>query len=144
MLRPTGILETILYAENLDDAREFYEGVLGIPLVGDGRPLMLDFRVSDAQVLLVFDPRQSGEPGREVPSHACAGPGHVAFLIEPGSLDAWRERLAGAGVEIEREIAWTSRPRPAGADTARSVYVRDPAGNSVELITADIWRREPS
>ena len=46
-------------------------------------------------------------------------------------LPAWRDRLAAARVEIEAEIEW-----PRGG---RSIYVRDPAGNSVELAPAGIW-----
>jgi catechol 2,3-dioxygenase-like lactoylglutathione lyase family enzyme len=34
-------------------------------------------------------------------------------------------------VEIEREITW-----PLGG---RSVYFRDPAGNSVEFVEGEIW-----
>ena len=46
-------------------------------------------------------------------------------------LDAWKERLPAHGVAIEHEQAW-----PRGG---RSFYVRDPAGNSIELATPRIW-----
>ena len=36
-----------------------------------------------------------------------------------------------AGVDIETEVEW-----PGGG---RSIYVRDPAGNSVELASSTIW-----
>jgi catechol 2,3-dioxygenase-like lactoylglutathione lyase family enzyme len=66
-----------------------------------------------------------------VPSHGARGPGHVCFRIGEDVLPSWREKLVRAGISIEAEIDW---PR-GGA----SVYVRDPAGNSVELAPARIW-----
>ena len=47
------------------------------------------------------------------------------------SLDYWRRRLRDQGVIIEKEMAW-----PRGG---HSIYFRDPAGNSVELITPGLW-----
>jgi catechol 2,3-dioxygenase-like lactoylglutathione lyase family enzyme len=57
--------------------------------------------------------------------------------VPAASLDAWRGHLAACGVVVEKEVAW-----PRGG---RSLYVRDPAGNSVELASPRIWGlREPS
>ncbi len=86
------------------------------------------FRLDDGGVLLVFAPQLSSQPGRAVPSHGATGAGHVAFSVD--GLDSWRERLAASGVEVEREVEWNG---------GRSIYVRDPAGNSVELVEGDIW-----
>jgi catechol 2,3-dioxygenase-like lactoylglutathione lyase family enzyme len=55
----------------------------------------------------------------------------VAFAVAASALDAWRARLAAAGVEVESEVVW-----PRGG---RSLYVRDPSGNSVELASPAIW-----
>jgi catechol 2,3-dioxygenase-like lactoylglutathione lyase family enzyme len=43
----------------------------------------------------------------------------------------WRERLEAHGVAIESVARW-----PRGG---RSIYFRDPAGNSLELATPDLW-----
>lgn len=130
-----GVLETCLYAADLDAAEGFYVGLLGLQLFArePGRHV---FMCCGAGMLLVFDPaRTSREPGEvrgvAVPAHGTRGAGHVCFRIEAGELDAWRERLERAGVAIEAEIAW-----PRGG---KSIYVRDPAGNSVELAPALIW-----
>jgi catechol 2,3-dioxygenase-like lactoylglutathione lyase family enzyme len=80
-------------------------------------------------VVLIFDALRSSAAGRFVPSHGTTGEGHVAFAV--AELDAARAELAGRGVEIEREITW-----PEGG---RSLYFRDPAGNSVELVEGEIW-----
>jgi catechol 2,3-dioxygenase-like lactoylglutathione lyase family enzyme len=66
-----------------------------------------------------------------VPPHGSTGPGHVAFRVPEVSFPAWRARIAEAGISIEADIAW-----PGGG---RSLYIRDPAGNSVELASARIW-----
>jgi catechol 2,3-dioxygenase-like lactoylglutathione lyase family enzyme len=92
--------------------------------------LFLVFRCGGG-VLLVFDPRKSGAPGREVPSHGASGPGHVAFAAKPEDLPAWRDRLREAGVAIEREVDWDAG--------GRSIYFRDPAGNAVELAPPTLW-----
>lgn len=129
----TGVLETILYAADLDRAAWFYGEVLGLPIVSEMRPLSLAIRVGAESVLLIFDPTRSSAPGRVVPSHGAEGPGHVAFRIEEPAYDDWLARFGEAGIPIEHEHVWTNRT------PGRSIYVRDPAGNSVELITADIW-----
>ena len=67
-----------------------------------------------------------------MPSHGPKGATHVAFAVGEGELDAWRERLAAHGVELEQDQDWQR-------GGARSLYVRDPAGNSVELVEGDLW-----
>lgn len=51
--------------------------------------------------------------------------------IPTESLDEWKKHLADHGVEIEKEVEW-----PKGG---KSIYFRDPAGNSVELATRGLW-----
>lgn len=133
---PRSILETVLYAPDLDSARFFYGRVIGLAVVRDIEDLGFVCRVAPGQSLLVFDPRESDKPGRGVPIHGARGPGHVALWVDEADLDAWRSRLSAHGVAIEHEQAW--------GDAARSLYVRDPAGNSVELITGDIWATDPA
>ena len=131
-----GILETVLYASDLDAMADFYTRVLGLELVSDRRPLSLALRIGPGCVLLIFDPHRSSEPGRDVPAHGAVGIGHIALRIEPQTYSAWADHFAVVGVAIEQEIDWPAKP---GRDAGRSIYFRDPAGNSVELITADIW-----
>jgi catechol 2,3-dioxygenase-like lactoylglutathione lyase family enzyme len=130
-----GILETCLYASDLDAAERFYAGVLGLELFSRERGRHVFFRCGDA-MFLVFDPgvtsTTSGQVGGvRVPPHGAQGVGHVAFRVREDELPQWRERLETAGVSIEAEIVW-----PRGG---RSIYVRDPYGNSVELATPTIW-----
>jgi catechol 2,3-dioxygenase-like lactoylglutathione lyase family enzyme len=126
-----GVLETIVYGRDTAAMTTFYGEQLGLRRVGDVDELGVSFRLPDGGMLLVFDPALSARPGRAVPSHGTEGPGHVAFTVPPGTLDVWRELLVARGLEIERDVDW-------GRDS-RSVYVRDPAGNSVELVEGDPW-----
>lgn len=129
MLKPEKIYETVLYADDLESARSFYRDVLGLDVV-QSSDLFLTFRCGDG-VLLVFDRHKSDQPDRSVPAHGTTGAGHVAFAIQPGELDAWRDQLKSKGVEIEDEVEWKS------GDV--SIYFRDPAGNSLELVPPKIW-----
>jgi len=124
-VRPRRVYETVVYASELESATAFYRDVLGLREVDDGA-----FRLDDGGMLLLFDPARSSQPGRPVPSHGAPGPEHVALSVD--ALDDWRERLREAGVELEQEKEWAR-------GGAHSIYVRDPAGNSVELVEGEIW-----
>jgi catechol 2,3-dioxygenase-like lactoylglutathione lyase family enzyme len=130
-MTPPRVLETSLYASDLPAAERFYTDVFGLEVVArwPGRGLALQCTGS---VLLIFDPERTGTFDGHVPTHGTVGPGHVAFVAADAELPAWRARLAHLGVPIEMEVEW-----PEGG---RSLYVRDPAGNSVELAPPALWR----
>src|SRR5262245_32676880 len=127
-MRPAGILETVLYAKDLDAAEAFYRDVLGLtPFTSvAGRHL---FYHCGGQVLLIFNPEATRVPSAAgalpVPSHGALGPGHLCFRATAAELDAWVERLQAKAVSIEADFEW-----PRGG---RSIYFRDPAGNCIEL-----------
>ncbi len=123
------LFETVLYARDLTATEEFYRNVFGLDVIGRGEVAVV-FRCGDG-VLLVFNPDVTRRTDRGVPAHGTEGSGHVAFAMPPGDVDAWREHLRGRSIAIEREVAW-----PEGG---RSIYVRDPAGNSVELAPPTLW-----
>lgn len=123
------ILETCLYATDLAAAATFYEAVLGLQPLSRVEGRHAFFRLGRA-MLLIFQPDRTAE-STEVPPHGAPGPGHIAFAVAEADLPAWRDRLGSHGVPIEREVRW-----PRGG---LSLYFRDPAGNSVELATPEIW-----
>ena len=131
---PCHILETALYAPDLDAAEGFYGDLLGLERVTRAAGRHVFFRCGRA-MLLIFDPaataRPPGDAALPVPPHGARGPGHVAFAAPPADLDLWHARLTAAGVAIEADFRW-----PNGA---RSIYVRDPAGNSVEFAEPALW-----
>jgi len=130
-MQPSKIFETVLYAEDLAAAERFYHEALGLEVIKRW-DLAVVFRCGGG-VLLIFDPKKSAVPGREVPSHGTSGAGHVAFAAKPEDLPAWREQLSRAGVPIEREVDWD------GDWSSISIYFRDPAGNVVELAPPTLW-----
>ncbi|OLP53407.1 bleomycin resistance protein [Rhizobium rhizosphaerae] len=130
-----GILETALYAEDLDAAAAFYGGLLGLDEIARVAGRHVFFRCGPS-VLLIFNPEAtirppSPEVALAAPPHGAKGPGHACFRASPPVLDAWRARLIDKGVPIETEITW-----PNGA---RSLYFRDPAGNSLEIAEPKLW-----
>ena len=127
----TGVYETVLYADDVEACVAFYSDVVGLRAIDPPDELSAAFRLEDGGLLLLFHAPRSTAPGRFVPSHGTTGEGHVAFRVGEGRLDPLSEHLAAAGLEIEREITW-----PLGG---RSIYVRDPAGNSVEFVEGEIW-----
>jgi catechol 2,3-dioxygenase-like lactoylglutathione lyase family enzyme len=130
---PRRIYETVLYASDLAAARDFYERVMGFESLFGSESLGAAFRLEGGEMLLLFDPGKSSEPGRMVPSHGALGPSHVAFSVDPGTIEDWKERISRYGLTVERELSWD----PGG----RSIYFRDPAGNSIELIDGEAWGR---
>jgi catechol 2,3-dioxygenase-like lactoylglutathione lyase family enzyme len=134
-VQPLGILEASLYADDLEAARRFYGGVLGLTLHSEHSGRHVFFRCG-AGMLLIFDPGATSNEetfvaGALIPLHGATGPGHVALAVRECELEGWRGRLKQHGVGVESEVSW-----PGGG---HSVYFRDPAGNSVELATPALW-----
>ena len=128
------IVETALYVDDMARARAFYVDVLGArELLDTSRLLALD--VHGESVLLLFQRGATLAPlqtaGGMVPPHGGEGVQHLAFAVSASELARWVEHLERAGVAIESRVRW-----PRGGE---SVYVRDPDGHSVELITPGLW-----
>ena len=128
------IVETAVYVADLARCRAFYCDVLGAEVLLDTARL-LALSIGGESVLLLFHRGATTEPlptpGGIVPPHGAAGVQHFAFAIDTDAVDSWREHLARSGVSIESEVSW-----PRGG---RSLYLRDPDGHSVELITPGLW-----
>lgn len=130
-----GTLESSLYARDLSAAEAFYAGTLGLGVVMRQPGRHVFFR-SGASILLIFNPDATAagplpDSRLPVPGHGATGPGHYCFSVAREEMDRWRTHLEAQGVAIEADFLW-----PNGA---RSIYVRDPAGNSVELAEPALW-----
>lgn len=128
-VRTPRIVETSLYGPDLDALEDFYRDVIGLTAISRFGRRGAALRCGRG-VLLLFDPSEAEQPDGPVPPHGARGAGHVAFAATHEELPAWRSHLASRGVEIEAEVEWGS---------GRSIYFRDPAGNSVELATPGLW-----
>ncbi|WP_407492873.1 VOC family protein [Pseudooceanicola sp. MF1-13] len=129
-----GLLEAALYAEDLDAAERFYGGVLGLEQIARVEERHVFYRVGQ-MVLLIFNPTQtvlgSTSTQMPVPAHGAHGQGHLCFRASAPQIAAWCDALTAEGVAIEADFHW-----PNGA---RSIYFRDPAGNSLELAEPRLW-----
>ena len=132
---PSAILESALYVTDLDAAEAFYTGVLELDLLGkvDGRHLF--FRCGPG-VLLVFNAEATKvppatDPRLPVPPHGAVGEGHLCFAASADEIAEWKAHLEAKKIAIESEFEW-----PQGG---RSIYIRDPSGNSIEFAEPRIW-----
>lgn len=130
-----GVLETVLYFEDQDQAERFYTDVLGMRLIGKEPGYWLFFRAGKS-VFLLFDATVTAR-GEGLPAHGTTGPGHVCFVVDRASYRAWKRWLEDHEVEILQEVSWP------GADGERlsSFYFRDPDGNLLEIADGDLWPR---
>lgn len=129
------IVETALYADDLVRSRAFYVDILGCETLLDS-PRLLALSVGGMSVLLLFQRGATNDPlptpGGVVPPHGGTGIQHIAFAVpDRAALDDWAARLEEQGVAIESRVRW-----PRGGE---SVYLRDPDGHSIELITPGLW-----
>lgn len=129
-LAVNGIHESSLYVADLERVAAFYRDVFGFQEITRDLSRHVFLRAG-ADVLLLFDASATLRPTSGVPTHGGDGELHVAFDVPRDAIDAWRGVLEEAGVPIEAEITW-----PSGG---RSLYVRDPENNSVELVSRGTW-----
>jgi catechol 2,3-dioxygenase-like lactoylglutathione lyase family enzyme len=135
------ILESALYVDDLDTAEVFYGEILGLTRItkADGRHVF--FRCGEG-VLLLFNAAATEVPPPAdarlpVPPHGAHGPGHLCFRASSREIEAWKQRLESKGIAIEADFEWP--PFGKGSGGGRSIYFRDPAGNSLEFAEPTIW-----
>ncbi len=121
----SAISELVLEVSDLEAARAFYGGVLGLreTRLGERREDRRWYVIGESARLGLWTP-QVGLAGGRGGAHV-----HFALAIADEELDAIRERLAAAGVEPEG---------PLQLGPGRAVYVTDPDGNVVELWSQDM------
>lgn len=131
---PSAVLEAALYVDDLDAAEKFYGEVLALEPIQRVANRHVFYRVGQS-VLLIFNPDETeqppGSPDLPVPPHGSRGSGHVCLVLTRDEIQAMRKHLLNWNVPIEAEFDW-----PNGA---RSLYLRDPAGNSVEFAEGHLW-----
>src|ERR1700730_10027053 len=127
--RVTGVLETCLPVDNVEEAAHFYERLFGFRRMVSNERLCA-FDVSAGSVLLLF--RRGGTltplvtAGGIIPAHGGSGPLHFAFAIRQQDIAAWQQRLTEAGIVIESSVRWDLG--------GQSLYFRDLDNHLVELV----------
>lgn len=134
-MTPDAILESALYVTDLDAAEAFYRGVLGLEAVTKVAGRHVFFRCGRG-ILLLFDAAATTKPpppgaALPVPPHGAVGGGHLCFAADVDEIAQWRRHLEPHGVVVEADFEW-----PKGG---RSIYFRDPSGNSIEFAEPRIW-----
>jgi catechol 2,3-dioxygenase-like lactoylglutathione lyase family enzyme len=132
---PLAILESALYVDDLEAAAAFYGGVLGLEIITRAEGRHVFFRCGH-RVLLLFNAEATEIPPAldarlPVPPHGARGPGHLCFAATAEEIDRWKAELQLQGIAIEADFEW-----PNGG---RSIYFRDPSGNSLEIAEPRIW-----
>src|SRR5262245_53280250 len=132
-MKAKAILETIVYGEDIRALRHFYETVLGLEVRRELEDQFVFLHCGEG-MLLVFNPLKSEIKPKSftsAPPHGAHGSGHVCFSASAEELESWSRHLENHGIAIEADFEW-----PGGG---RSIYCRDPAGNSVEFAEPRIW-----
>jgi len=123
--------EIALRVENLEDMQQFYETVIGLPLLKrfDNSAF---FKIAEGfeghtQILALFD-RTEG-PGYSGLDPEKTTVDHLAFTISLSDFEPEKKRLEQLGLEVHTaEHTWVHW---------RSLYVNDPEGNHVEFVCYD-------
>lgn len=124
------IKETCLYVNDLEKAKGFYHGKLGMPVINyvEGKHLFLR---AGQSVLLIFNPDDSREKVSP-PAHYGGGKQHFAFEVRLKDYEEAKRQIAGKEISIIEEITWKSGKR--------SFYFNDPEGNVLEILPDEgIW-----
>lgn len=134
-MTPSAILESALYVTDLDAAEAFYREMLGLEVIAKAEGRHVFFRCGKG-VLLLFNAeatRQAPPPDAElpVPPHGAVGQGHLCFAATADEIVQWKAHLEARKIDIEADFVW-----PNGG---RSIYFRDPCGNSLEFAEPGIW-----
>jgi catechol 2,3-dioxygenase len=126
----------VVRVTDLGRAEEFYAGLLGLPVcarMDESGFKMLFFTLGNHHDFALMEVSGEDQPAGE----AAVGLDHVAFNIGT-NLDELREakaKLDEAGIAM----------RPVDHEVSKSLYIKDPDGNGVELYVdgSDVWRQDP-
>lgn len=155
-----GVNHVALTCRDMKQTVEFYQGVLGMPLIktlelprGLGQHFFFDIGNGDSLAFFWFPDAPPSQPGITHPAHmigegplttAHASMNHIAFDVAPDAIETYRERLAEAGVEVTEVVnhddsEMGASPEITPTTFVRSLYFRDPDGIMLEFAA---WTRE--
>jgi catechol 2,3-dioxygenase-like lactoylglutathione lyase family enzyme len=123
------IKETCIYTSNLEAARAFYHGRLGLEIISYVKTKHIFFRAGTS-VLLCFNPNDSSEKKSPPPHHA-NGRYHFAFEVAADNYERHKAEIISKGIPIVDTIVWDSGQE--------SFYFEDGLGNILEIVPAGIW-----
>jgi catechol 2,3-dioxygenase-like lactoylglutathione lyase family enzyme len=154
-----GVNHLALVCKDMKRTVDFYSGVLGMPLTktidlpnGAGQHFFFDIGNGDSLAFFWFPDAPEAVPGVTHPANlvgkgpittAHASLNHLAFNVPADRIEAYRERLVAAGVEVTPVVNHDESERQASRDLTpstfvRSIYFLDPDGIQLEFAA---WTR---
>jgi len=129
MLDIIKIKETCLYVRDLKKTKEFYNGLLKFPVIGEVEGRHVFFRAGSS-VLLCFI-AEAAAMAVKLPPHHGSGNLHLAFEVNKADYTATKEYLEQASIPIEQEYDW--------GKGFLSFYFRDPDNHLLEVVMEGMW-----
>ena len=129
MPRPShaGLRHLALNVRDMEAMKRFYVDLLGFAIEWEPDPDNV-YLSSGIDNLALHRPAAAAASGTRTPVDASSRLDHLGVIVRtPEAVDEWAAFLEGHGVTID------ARPRT-HRDGARSCYLRDPDGNSVQII----------
>ena len=128
-MRISRIKETCLYVADIDRAKAFYFGKLGLAVISEVEDKHIFFRAGES-VLLCFIAHKTNEQSL-LPPHGASGCIHFAFEVTTADYDAALQQVKENNIPILHEHVWKNN--------LRSFYFNDPDMNLVEIIEEGLW-----
>ena len=125
------IKETCLYVRDLHQTKLFYQGKLGLEVIGEVPGRHIFFRAGES-VLLCFIAEESAK-SHLVPPHFGQGNMHLAFEVSPADYAVRKAEIEKLGIPIELEYNW--------GRGFLSFYFRDPNQHVLEVVMTGMWEK---
>jgi catechol 2,3-dioxygenase-like lactoylglutathione lyase family enzyme len=131
MLNTLRIAHPAFSGSHREATLHFYRDVLGmeVVLLQDNLDVPEEdhffFYVGEDNFIAYFLPKPGVDTGLKPAQSGSGWLDHLAIDVEPGSIEAWAERLTEAGIEYDG---------PIDRGYERSIYFRDPNGVTIELL----------
>ena len=146
----TNVAEVVLSVRDIPTMRKFYTSVLGFPLFAeachengpepepDGEPTISFLTIAETesplgrhghpQLLVLIDHKRHVFARSRLVGHDVSRStlNHLAFEIPPDGYEAWQRKLVDLGLD--------PRTSEFPAMNARALFIKDPEGNTLELI----------
>ena len=150
-----GVSHVALVCRDMARTVDFYQGVLGMPLVktielpvGMGQHFFFDIGNGDSLAFFWFPGAPEAVPGVSAPAELPGGRGdirsahgsmnHIAFNVPAAKFDEYVEKLRARGIKMGRVLNHDNSPTQVSDEVTpdvfvRSVYFWDPDGAMLEF-----------
>ena len=117
-MKISGLGHVALKVTNMDNSKQFYHGLLGLPYSGEHEGKSMAFFRADGHHNLALFLADSVDT-------TTSSLDHVAFQLQGGlkELELAQEELESSGIEVT----------PYSHEEVQSLYFNDPDGNQIEL-----------